>query len=85
MGADIYNPVPAERFEMFDSVLSSLSLAPLHDGLVQWAIDGLLDASWWQIVACTLLLTHITIASVTIFLHRAVSYTHLTLPTICSV
>jgi stearoyl-CoA desaturase (delta-9 desaturase) len=43
----------------------------LHDGLVQWAINGLADASWWQIVAYTLILTHITIASVTIFLHRA--------------
>ena len=84
MGADIYNPVPAERFEMFDSVLSSLSLAPLHDGLVQWAIDGLLNASWWQVVAFTLILTHITIASVTIFLHRAQAHRSLELHAIPS-
>ena len=31
---------------------------------------GLFDLSWWQIVLVTLGLTHITIASVTIFLHR---------------
>jgi stearoyl-CoA desaturase (delta-9 desaturase) len=32
---------------------------------------GLLDASVWQAVLATLILTHITIAGVTIFLHRA--------------
>lgn len=32
---------------------------------------GLLDLSGWQLVGITLLLTHITIASVTIFLHRS--------------
>ena len=31
---------------------------------------GLIDLPWWGYVAVTLLLTHITIASVTIFLHR---------------
>jgi stearoyl-CoA desaturase (delta-9 desaturase) len=51
----------------------------LHDGLVQWAIQGLADASWWQILAYTLLLTHITIASVTIFLHRAQAHRSLDL------
>ena len=34
-------------------------------------LDGLLDLSWWQIALATLALTHVTIASVTIFLHRA--------------
>ena len=33
--------------------------------------NGLLDLSWWQLVLITLALTHVTIASVTIFLHRA--------------
>ena len=32
---------------------------------------GLLDLSTWQVVLATLLLTHVTIAAVTIFLHRA--------------
>jgi stearoyl-CoA desaturase (Delta-9 desaturase) len=56
----------------------------LHDGLVQWAIQGLADASWWQIVAYTLILTHITIASVTIFLHRAQAHRALELHAIPS-
>ncbi|MDX1593542.1 MAG: transposase [Gammaproteobacteria bacterium] len=33
--------------------------------------NGLLDLSVWQLVMATLLLTHVTIAAVTIFLHRA--------------
>jgi len=49
--------------------LSALML--VHDGLVDWAADGLLNASWWQIVVFTLLVTHFTIASVTIYLHRS--------------
>ena len=34
-------------------------------------VDGLLDLSWWQLLLVTLALTHVTIAAVTIFLHRA--------------
>lgn len=33
-------------------------------------LNGLIHFSWWEVVLYTLLLTHITIASVTIFLHR---------------
>ncbi|MTD32663.1 acyl-CoA desaturase [Paludibacterium sp. dN 18-1] len=36
--------------------------------------NGLLDLPWWGYIVATLILTHITIASVTIFLHR--SQTH---------
>jgi len=43
----------------------------IHDGLVNLLSHGLLGASWWQLVAVTLVFTHITIAAVTIFLHRA--------------
>ncbi len=43
----------------------------VRDALVEWLSHGLLAASWWQIVVITLLATHVTIASVTIFLHRA--------------
>ena len=32
--------------------------------------SGVLDLPWWGLVAVTLVLTHITIAAVTIFLHR---------------
>ena len=35
------------------------------------ASHGLVDLPWWGYVLLTLVLTHITIASVTIFLHRA--------------
>lgn len=32
--------------------------------------NGLLDLSVWQLIAVTLVLTHITIVSVTLYLHR---------------
>lgn len=54
------------------------------DSLLQWASNGLLDASWWQVVLATLALTHITIASVTIFLHRAQAHRALDLHAIPS-
>ena len=38
---------------------------------VDWLANGLWNLSWWQIVLYTLVTTHITIASVTIFLHRS--------------
>jgi stearoyl-CoA desaturase (delta-9 desaturase) len=37
---------------------------------IDWLANGLWDLSWWQIVLYTLATTHITIAGVTIFLHR---------------
>ncbi|MBS0400863.1 MAG: acyl-CoA desaturase, partial [Proteobacteria bacterium] len=43
----------------------------MHDAAVGLLNGGLLGLAWWQIVLVTLVLTHITIASVTIFLHRA--------------
>ncbi len=42
-----------------------------RDALVEWLSNGLLAASWWQVVLFTLLTTHVTIAAVTIFLHRS--------------
>ncbi len=38
---------------------------------IDWLANGFLNLSWWQVVLYTLVTTHITIASVTIFLHRA--------------
>ncbi len=46
-------------------------LTTVRDALVQWLGSGLTDASAWQIVAYTLVMTHLTILGVTIFLHRA--------------
>ncbi|TAG36264.1 MAG: acyl-CoA desaturase [Polaromonas sp.] len=40
------------------------------DAAFEWLAHGLLAASWWQIILYTLVTTHITIASVTIYLHR---------------
>lgn len=40
---------------------------------------GILDLSWWEYIIVTLILTHITIASVTIFLHRAQAHRALVL------
>ncbi len=42
-------------------------------------LEGLLDLSFWGYIGATLLLTHITIASVTIFLHRYQAHNALTL------
>ncbi len=47
------------------------SLMLVRDALVNWLSDGLVGASWWQVLVYALVVTHITIASVTIFLHRA--------------
>src|SRR5574343_314380 len=43
----------------------------LISALVDWAAHGLLHASWWQVLIYGAVVTHITIASVTIFLHRS--------------
>jgi stearoyl-CoA desaturase (Delta-9 desaturase) len=47
------------------------SLILMRDGLVDWLAHGALAATWWQVMVATLVMTHITIAAVTIFLHRA--------------
>jgi len=37
---------------------------------IDWVGNGLLNWSWWEIVLYALVTTHITIVSVTVFLHR---------------
>jgi stearoyl-CoA desaturase (delta-9 desaturase) len=46
-------------------------LMPVHDALLDWAANGLVHTTWWQVVLVTLAFTHITIACVTIYLHRS--------------
>jgi stearoyl-CoA desaturase (Delta-9 desaturase) len=46
-------------------------LMSMHDVVVRILAEGLLGATWWEVVLITLVLTHITISGVTIFLHRA--------------
>ena len=59
-------------------------LTMVHDALVQWLAEGLLQATWWQIVLFTLVVTHVTIAAVTIFLHRSQAHRALELHAIPS-
>jgi stearoyl-CoA desaturase (delta-9 desaturase) len=42
-----------------------------RDALVEWLANGYLAASWWQVLLFALVTTHVTIAAVTIFLHRS--------------
>ena len=51
---------------------------------IDWLGHGLWDLSWWQIVLYTLVTTHITIAAVTIFLHRSQAHRALDLHAIPS-
>jgi stearoyl-CoA desaturase (delta-9 desaturase) len=46
------------------------AIQTLVNVFVDFFANGLLHATWWQMVIVTLVLTHITIAAVTIFLHR---------------
>ena len=52
--------------------------------VVDFVAHGLVHATWWQIVLYTLVTTHITIAAVTIFLHRAQAHRALDLHAIPS-
>ena len=50
----------------------------LNSDVAQFVLNfldkGLLDASWWQIILYTLAATHLTIAAVTIYLHRSMAH-----------
>ena len=60
-------------------------LSWVWDWTVRFLSDGLLaQATWWHIVLFTLVTTHLTIASVTIFLHRAQAHRALDLHAIPS-
>ncbi|MFC5868235.1 DesA family fatty acid desaturase [Aquincola agrisoli] len=47
--------------------------------VVDWLAHGALQATWWQVLLYTLVTTHITIAAVTIFLHRSQAHRSLDL------
>ena len=62
-----------------------IELSSFWDALLQWAAHGLWSsATWWQVTLVTLAMTHVTISSVTIFLHRAQSHRALELHAIPS-
>lgn len=56
----------------------------MFDTILEWANNGLLNWSWWEILIYTLVMTHITIAGVTIFLHRCMAHRSLDLHPIAS-
>ncbi len=61
-----------------------MSLTSGLDPVLDFLLNGLTNASGWQIVIYTLIVTHITIAGVTIFLHRCQAHRALDLHAIPS-
>ena len=57
----------------------SLDIGLIWNAVLNWAANGLWDLSWWQLLLYTLFTTHITIAAVTIFLHRCQAHRSLDL------
>jgi len=46
-------------------------LSMVWNAAMNWLANGAVDTTWWQIALFTLITTHVTIAAVTIFLHRS--------------
>src|SRR5579864_8008861 len=59
-------------------------LNTIFDAVVDFLANGLTRASAWQVVVYTLVMTHITIAGVTIYLHRCQAHRALDLHAIPS-
>lgn len=51
---------------------------------IEWLSHGMWDLAWWQIVLFTLAMTHVTMISVTVFLHRHQAHRALDLHPIAS-
>ncbi|MDH5538933.1 MAG: fatty acid desaturase [Rhizobacter sp.] len=60
------------------------SLLLIQESMVDWLANGLIETTWWQLMLYALATTHITIACVTIFLHRAQAHRALDLHAIPS-
>ena len=54
------------------------------NAVIEWLARGSWDLAWWQMVLFTLALTHITMISVTVFLHRHQAHRALDLHPIAS-
>ena len=61
-----------------------LNFTQISDFVIDFLAHGLVRASPWELVAITLIMTHITIAGVTIFLHRCQAHRALELHAIPS-
>jgi stearoyl-CoA desaturase (delta-9 desaturase) len=68
----------------FDKDLPMDSLWMVHDALVNWLAHGWLQAAGWQVLVFALVATHITIACVTIYLHRSQAHRALDLHPVVS-
>lgn len=62
VSGDFFVEIPPYMTFLFDS--------PVVSGVVDFLANGVLNLAWWQILLIGLVLTHITIAGVTIYLHR---------------
>lgn len=56
-----------------------LDIGLIWNAVLDWMANGLWDLSWWQLLLYALFTTHITIAAVTIFLHRSQAHRSLDL------
>ncbi len=63
---------------------SAVPDSSLLSSAFDWLAYGSWDLAWWQIILFTLLLTHITMISVTVFLHRHQAHRALDLHPIAS-
>ncbi|HET9339051.1 MAG TPA: fatty acid desaturase, partial [Casimicrobiaceae bacterium] len=54
------------------------------DSVLDFLAQGLVPMTWWAYIVVTLVLTHVTIASVTIFLHRSQAHRALDLHPVVS-
>jgi stearoyl-CoA desaturase (delta-9 desaturase) len=61
-----------------------MNLSEISQTFVNFLSNGLTGATWWQVLLFTLAVTHITIAAVTIFLHRCQAHRALDLHAIPS-
>ena len=59
-------------------------LSMVSDALVTWLSQGVTQAAWWQVLLITLGFTHVTIAAVTIYLHRSQAHRALELHPVVS-
>ncbi|MBK6594791.1 MAG: fatty acid desaturase [Burkholderiales bacterium] len=58
--------------------------SPVLTATIEWLAHGAWDLRWWQIALLTLVLTHFTMISVTVFLHRHQAHRALDLHPIAS-
>ena len=59
-------------------------LSMMGGALLAWMSHGVTQASWWQVLLVTLGFTHVTIAAVTIYLHRSQAHRALELHPVVS-